>query len=170
MTLDEGMLGAWLWLIPRDLWDRCGGFTESLSLNNDVDLSVRLVLGAKGVRFAAGAIYCYRKGVLDSISCVLSRKALASVLHAAQLSTVSLLSVENSPRMRRICADRFQRWLFYFYPQHPDLAATAEAEIRKLGGSDLQPPGGRLHGVLTSILGWRRVQSWKMRRRLQELN
>jgi glycosyltransferase involved in cell wall biosynthesis len=185
MTLDEGMLGAWLWLIPRELWDRCGGFTESLSLNNDVDLSVRLVLGSKGVRFAEGATYCYRKGVSDSISCILSRKALTSVLHAAQLATRSLLSVEDSPRVRRMCADRFRRWLFHFYPQHSDLVAIAEEEIRKLGGSDLLPVGGRLHKVLVSLLGWkvvrhlqtiaerlgwRQVQVWKQRQRLQRFN
>jgi hypothetical protein len=84
-----------------------------------------------------------------------------------------------------MCADRFRRWLFHFYPQHSDLVAIAEEEIRKLGGSDLLPVGGRLHKVLVSLLGWkvvrhlqtiaerlgwRQVQVWKQRQRLQRFN
>lgn len=185
LTVDEGMMGAWLWLIPRDVWNRCGGWCEELSLNNDFDLSIRLLLNSAGVRYAPDALYCYRKGVIGSLSGVYSRRGLQSALRTTQLGTASLLNAEDSPRIRKICADRFQDWLFQFYPQHADLVAAAEAAIAELGGSDKLPGGGLGQKLLTPILGWkavrrlqvlaeqlgwRRVQRWKNQRRLGRIS
>ena len=185
LEMDEGMMGAWLWLIPRDIWDRCGGWCEELSLNNDFDLSVRILLNSAGVRYAPDALYCYRKGVSGSLSGVYSRKGLQSALRTTQLGAANLLAAENSPRIRQICADRFQGWLFQFYPEHGDLVKAAEAAIAELGGSTKVPEGGTVQRLLTPVLGWkavrrlqvfaehlgwRRVQRWKNQRRLQRIS
>jgi glycosyltransferase involved in cell wall biosynthesis len=185
LTLADGMMGAWLWLIPREVWDRCGGWCEELSLNNDFDLSIRLLLNCAGVRFAPEAVYFYRKGVSGSLSGVYSRKGLESALRTTQAGTGNLLKAEDSPRIRRICADRFQGWLFQFYPEHPDLAAIAEAAVAQLGGSKKQLGGGLGQKLLTPFIGWklvrrlqvlaercgwRRVQRWKHRRRLARIS
>lgn len=185
LTQADGTMGGWLWLIPREVWDRCGGWCEELSLNNDFDLSIRVLLNCQGVKFASEAIYFYRKGVEGSLSRVYSRKGLESALRTTQAGTGSLLKAENSPRIRQICADRFQGWLFQFYPEHPDLAAVAEAAVAQLGGSKKQPGGGLGQKLLTPIVGWklvrrlqvlaercgwRRVQRWKHCRRLARIS
>lgn len=185
LSLDEGMMGGWMWLIPRAVWNQTGGWKEELSLNNDFDFSIRLLLQSSGVRFASDAVYSYREGLGGALSTVRGRTALESAFRTTSSGCENLLSRENSERVRRLCADRWQRWIYAFYPAHPDLVAEAEAEVRRLGGSRLPIEGGRLLQALVPILGWkavrrlqvlayaspwRRVVRMKAQRRLREIN
>jgi glycosyltransferase involved in cell wall biosynthesis len=163
LTRDEGMMGGWMWLIPRQVWDRAGGYDSRLSLNNDFHFSIAILLASKGVRFAEGAIYSYRKGLPGALSATYGRKAMESALMTTQLGTQLLLARENSDRIRRIAADRFQSWLFKFYPKFFDLVESTESRIHELGGSSVQMQGGRLLKLIMPIIGWKGV------RRLQEL-
>lgn len=184
LTCDEGMMGAWRWLIPRSVWDASGGWNEQLTLNNDFDLSIRVLLASSGVRFSAGAVYYYRKGVSGALSGSVSRRSQESAYLTTLLGTRSLLQREDSPRIAQLCADRFQQWMFRFFPEFPDLVLQAEQQIQQLGGSRLQLQGGRLlHLLLPAIgwrnvrrlqvlaqrLGWHRVQHWKQQRRLRQI-
>jgi hypothetical protein len=162
-TRDEGMMGGWMWLIPRTVWERAGGYDERLSLNNDFHFSIALLLAANGVQFAERAIYSYRKTGSGALSGSSGRKAMESALLTTQLGTDMLLQRDSSANVRRICANRFQQWLFQFYPAFPDLAETASGRINELGGSDLQLQGGRILRMLLPVIGWKRVrqiQNW----------
>lgn len=163
LTLDEGMMGGWKWLIPRAVWERCGGWDERLSLNNDFDFSVRLLLAASEVRFARGALYGYRKGVAGALSGTADAAAMLAVSLTTESGCRALLAREDSLRIRQICANRWQEWLFRFYPDHPELAAAAQQRIVELGGSSLRMGGGRLQAMLEPLIGWRGV------RRIQSL-
>ena len=184
MTKDEGMMGGWKWLIPRQVWERAGGYNEKLGLNNDFDFSIRLLLASRGVRFASGACYAYRKGVAGALSATIGGKGMESAFGTTEAGCRALLEREDSPRIRKICADRWQQWLYRFYPEHRELALGAQAHIKSLGGSALPMPGGRLQQMLLPFVGWksiRRVQvlvyrsgwgavlRWKTRRRLLRL-
>jgi len=158
LTKDEGMMGGWMWLIPRKLWDKCGGYDPCLSLNNDFHFSINLLLASDGVRFTDGAIYRYRKGISGALSASAGREAMESAYLTTEMGTQCLLEYENSPRIRRICADRFQQWLFKFYPEFPVLVRKTEEQIENLGGSKLDLSGGRVLRVLLPILGWKRVR------------
>lgn len=185
LTQDEGMMGVWMWLIPREVWQQHGRFHEELTLNKDYDLSIRLLLGSRCVKFSGRALYCYRKGIAEAVTQNRSVRSLASALRTTQLGTASLLAREDSPRIRRICANRFQMWLFSFYPEYPDLVRKAEEQIRELGGSDLKLQGGFLLKVLTPLFGWKSVrrlqvvaksfgwthiQKWKRQRGLKRVS
>ena len=184
LTRDEGMMGGWKWLIPRAVWDRAGGWDERLGLNNDFDFSIRLLLAAAGVRYAPAAVYAYRKGMTAALSGTLGRGAMLSAYQTTEAGCRALLAREDSGRIRRICADRWQEWLFKFYPEHPELAAGAQQQVAALGGSTRQMAGGRLQRLLLPVLGWRRVRRfqslvyrsgwgvvlrWKTRRRVSRL-
>ncbi|MFN9223338.1 MAG: glycosyltransferase family 2 protein [Planctomyces sp.] len=161
LTEDQGMMGGWMWLTPRSVWDRAGGYNPKLGLNNDFDFSIRLLLASRGVRFAPQAVYCYRKGISAALSQSRGRKAMTSALLTTLLGCQSLLDREDSARIRRICADRLQMWLYEFFPEFPDLAAQAEQRIAELGGSYRPIQGGLLLKCLVPVLGW------KLARRLQ---
>ncbi len=158
LTKDEGMMGGWMWLIPRQVWHKAGGYDVRLSLNNDFHFSIATLLASNGVCFAEDAIYSYRKGVAGALSGTKSRKAMESAFLTTDLGTRALLERENSERIRTIAAGRFQSWLFQFYPQFPDLVAAAEARIEELGGSSLPMRGGRLLKLLQPIVGWKGVR------------
>ena len=158
LTKDEGMMGGWMWLIPRNLWDKSGGFDPRLSLNNDFHFSINLLLASNGVRFARNAIYSYRKGIDGALSASAGREAMESAYLTTEMGTQLLLEREDSPRIRRICADRFQLWAYRFYPQFPDLFVEAENYIQQLGGSELLMQGGKILNLLLPIIGWKGVR------------
>lgn len=163
-TKDEGMMGGWMWLIPRSVWVRAGGWNERLTLDNDVEYSTRLLLASQGVCFASKAVYSYRKGVQGTLSGTRGRASLESASRATELVCRHLLQRESSARIRRVCANRWQEWLHLFYPEHPDLAGHAENQVTALGGSELRLHGGWILQCLLPLLGWKRV------RRLQVLS
>ncbi|NIK91360.1 glycosyltransferase family 2 protein [Mangrovimonas sp. CR14] len=154
---DQGMMGAWMWLIPRTLLDKSGYWNESLTLNNDFDFSVRLLCASKGVVFAKGSKIYYRKGVSNALSGTTSRSAMESAISTTEMAMRTILSLENSDRMNRLLANRFQSWVYVMYPKHPDLIKKAEEHITSLGGSDLRPAGGSLFHMLNKIMGWKRT-------------
>ena len=158
LTRDEGMMGGWMWLIPRQIWNAAGGYDPRLNLNNDFHFSIATLLTSSAVCYAEDAVYSYRKGVAGALSGTRSRKAMESAFLTTDLGTRAMLERENSERIRKIAADRFQQWLFQFYPQFPDLVAAAEARIVELGGSALQMQGGRVLQLLEPIIGWKGVR------------
>jgi GT2 family glycosyltransferase len=163
LTLDEGMMGGWKWLIPRAVWERSGGYDERLSLNNDFHASIAIMLASGGVRFAPEAVYSYRKGLSGALSGTRSRKSMLSALRTTQQGCRLLLLREDSSRIRRLCANRYQRWAFDFFPEHPDLADAAERAATELGGSSVEFTGGWAGRTVSRMIGWRNT------RRLQSL-
>ncbi|MBC7964716.1 MAG: hypothetical protein H7Z17_02225, partial [Fuerstia sp.] len=115
------------------------------------------------VCYAKDAVYSYRKGVSGALSSSYGRKAMESAFLTTDLGTRALLDREDSVRIRQIAADRFQSWLFHFYPDFPDLVEAAEVRISELGGSTLRMQGGQMLKLLQPIVGWKGV------RRLQTL-
>jgi len=152
------MLSGWQWLIPRNLFEKCGGWNEQLSLNKDFDFSIRLVLASKGIRFAEGAKYYYRSGISSSLSVSISRKAAMSALQTTHLGCENLLKTEDSPDIRRICANRYQTWMYRIYPLYPDLLTLFENAVEYYGGSNLQIEGGSIFLSLCKLLGWKKAK------------
>jgi len=158
LTKDKGMMGAWLWLIPRQVLNKAGYWDTRLSLNNDFDFSIRVLLASKGVRFAENAKLYYRKGIFSSLTQSNHRQALESAFLTTKLGVQYILTYENSERTRRICADRWKGWLFEFYPGYKDLAKETEIYIDRLGGSDRQPDGGIIFRWLRQFLHWKQIR------------
>jgi len=138
--------------------DKAGYWDERLSLNNDFDFSTRLLAASKGVCFAAGAKIYYRKGLLGALSGIKSRKAFESAILTTELAMKTMLQIENSRRLELIFANRFQKWVFEFFPEYEDLIKLAENHIQDLGGSSIKPKGGIIFKVLSSIMSWKKIR------------
>jgi hypothetical protein len=87
---------------------------------------------------------------------------MESALLTTKLGCSLLMKCEDSERIRRLCADRFQRWAYEFYPEFPDVAMQAESAVASLGGSRVAFPGGVAGRAVSKLLGW------KTARRLQQ--
>ncbi len=181
---DEGMVGGWRWMVPRQLWDRTGGYDSRLTILNDVEFATRLLQQGSAVKFSKGAVYGYRCGHSSSMSNDFGRRTLESAIEACRLS-VSNLQQNGHENFVPLFADRLQEWKFRCFPYHPDLTAKAQSLIDDWGGSKVQIRGGRFlrllepwvgwKGVrrlqcLASQFGWRRIQALKQIRRLREFN
>jgi glycosyltransferase involved in cell wall biosynthesis len=158
-----GMMHGAAWLIPRAVVAAAGPWNEELSLINDLDYFPRVLLQGKGVAFCPEARTYYRSGHSGNLSGLNSRRGWVSAFTATALARAAILAVENSPRTRAACADNLQRLVHAAYPFAPDLVAQGERNLAELGGSRLQPGGGRAFLLLSRLLGW------KLARRLQVL-
>lgn len=151
----EPMYQCALFLIPRDLLRRVGGWDERLSLINDFEFFTRLILNSDGLVFVPGARLYYRSRVPGSLSAQKGRRAWQSACLSTTLAVEHLLQRENSPKTRRLSANMLQKLMFSFYPEHPDLRRGLDARIASLGGSELLPGGGASFQWMTRLVGWR---------------
>lgn len=156
-----GMMHGAAWLVPRTVARAAGPWDVRLSLINDFDYFPRVVLASQGVAFCPEARTYYRSGMSGSLSASTSRRAWESAFLATELGTASLLKAEDSPRTRSAAAVNWQRLVHAAYPFVPDLVRKGEAEVRRLGGCDLEIGGGPVFQAL------RRAFGWKLARRVQ---
>lgn len=155
------MMQCALWLIPRKVLCVSGLWDERLSLINDFDFFIRVILASKEVLYTKDATLFYRSGIESSLSGQKSKKAMLSAYHSVKRGTDTILYYENSPRTRQICADAFQLWAYQFYPDHMDLFHAAQCEVTKLGGSRLLFPSGGKTKAIAYLLGWKKTKQLK---------
>ncbi|TCC92255.1 glycosyltransferase family 2 protein [Pedobacter frigiditerrae] len=156
------MMQCGLWLIPRSILKKSGLWNEKLSLINDFDFFIRVLLVSKEVLFSQNAILYYRSGIQNSLSGSKSTKAYLSAYLSTELGIKAILKYENSIRTRKVCANTFKLWSYDFYPLHMELYHKSNNWIKNLGGSDLRFPAGGKTRVLNFLLGWKLAKRLKL--------
>jgi glycosyltransferase involved in cell wall biosynthesis len=156
------MMGGWLWLIPKVILDKVGGWNENLSLNNDFEFSVRLLLGAEKVVFANDALLYYRTGIGNSLSQSTTETNYQQAFKSNLMGCNYLLAKDNSEFMQTLCANRFQEWVYTVYPNHLNIVEKFETQIKLWGGSNISIEGGRGLIFLSNILGWKTAKRIKL--------
>ncbi len=158
-NLGEGqqMLQAGTWLIPRAVLERAGLWDERLSLINDLDFFVRIVLASRGIRFSADTRLYYRSGIAKSLSRQMSREAAQSAKLSVELGAAAILKTEESARTKSLAARLFTQWAYSLYPHQKDLAEQLFEQAERLGGSNFMPPGGKLFRFAAKLFGARKA-------------
>lgn len=157
----QPMMQCGLWLIPRAVIDKAGGWDESLSLINDFEFFSRLLCHVRDVLFTPEATLFYRSGIKGSLSSLTSRIGAESAFNSILKGTSHLLERRSDPLARLSCANIMRGFEYTFYPHYPDLLTRMNLKIDELGGSDLSPPGGPWFQRARRLIGW------KAARRLQ---
>lgn len=165
MTATDWLVEAWanaqpmmqcaLWLIPRPLLEKAGGWDESLSLINDFEFFARLLCHCNEVLFTPEATLYYRSGMIGSLSAQKSRQAIESAFYSILKGTEYLLASRSDPLAKRSCANIMQNFVYTFYPGCADLRAEMNVRIKHLGGSTLRPTGGPWFQRVAQLLGWK---------------
>jgi glycosyltransferase involved in cell wall biosynthesis len=161
----HGTMPPVAWLLPRAVVEKAGPWNESLSLNNDTEYFTRVVLEADGIVFCEKSYGYYRSGNA-SLSGKRSRSALESFYAVCELCTTHLLNFEDSARARDACANLWQHFAHWAYPDAPDLIRSAENKARSLGGASLKLKGSAAFTIARELIGWkaaRRVQQAQRR-------
>lgn len=149
------MMQCALFLIPRELLQRTGGWDERLSLINDFEFFARVVLASAGVVHTPGARLFYRSGLSSSLSARKSEAAWTSAFLSLTDGTRHLLDAEDSPRTRRVAAGILQGLIYDMYPSTPALIKRLEARVAELGGSSTEPQGGHGFHLTRRWVGWK---------------
>jgi len=159
LTKAGSMLAGWMWLIPKKILEKAGGWDERLHLMNDFEFSTRLVLQSDGIGFAKGAVHYYRKGLESAMTSKMNKKIALSIFTGVKEAYNHTIVKEDSLRIRRAFANQFQKWIYQFYPSHSNLVREMEDIVESLGGSTLVPPGGKVFIILNKIFKWKIVAS-----------
>lgn len=135
---------AWMaiesWLVSRELCDAAGAWNTELTADDDGEYFSRVIAASGGVLFVPGATVFCRTANRNSISRgAQTRRWLLSQFESLEKQVLLLLNLDNSPRSRAACVTLLQRWLIYFYPEHPDLVGRAR-NLAELAGGHLTPP------------------------------
>lgn len=161
MTDKQVMLQCAIWLIPRKILEKSGLWNEKLSLINDFEFIIRVLLCAEQLHFADGATLYYRSGVTGSLSGTTSAKGALSAYNSVDWGTQHLLDFRDTPEVRKISANCFQQLVYSFYPGHKELVNKAETRISELGGADAPFPAGGVTKKLSDLFGWKATQKFK---------
>ena len=151
-----------IFLIPRNLVEKFGGWDESLSLVDDREFFTRIILQSPFIKFCPDSVLYYRSGLGGSLSKTRGEKAMASAWKATDLSANYLLQARKDAKARRACAVQYQAFAYTAYPGFPELTDKAEARVRELGGADYPLPGGFLLKALTTLIGWKKAKKLKL--------
>lgn len=156
------MMQCAIWLIPRPIIEKAGLWNEKLSLINDFDFFIRILLNSEKIMFTQDAILYYRSGLNNSLSSTKSSKAYQSAYLSIELGVKNILKYENSKRTNLACANTFKLWAYEFYPNEMNLYNSSCDWVNKLGGSDLKFPAGGKTKLMTNLLGWKLTKKLKL--------
>lgn len=162
MTYNEVMLQCALWLIPRSILNQSGLWNENLSLINDFEFFIRVLLNAAHLKYTEHAILYYRSGVKNSLSSTNSATAATSAYQSIDCGTRYLLGFSDAPEVKKIAADCFQRFIYSCYPACKELINKAELRIKELGGSTVSFPAGGYTKLISIIVGWKNAKKIKV--------
>ena len=151
------MLQPGIMLVPRNIIEKAGLWTERLRLYDDTEFYFRLLLNSKGTIFTPGAKLYYRSGLNTNLSSKKEKVVFESTYEAVMLMSENLLKVENSKRTRKLLANMLQIRVHEMYPLYPDLGKIHEEKIKELGGSNYKTKSGLLFNILRTIIGWRKT-------------
>lgn len=151
-----GMMQTACWLTPRAVAERAGAWDETLCDNpaDDGEYFCRVLLASRGVRFCPDAKVYYRKPAAGHLSRSLSNAAVHSLFMNCERYREHILSVEDSPRVRRALCRNYSLFVYRFGAAHSDLAQCALNRMRDLGCGPRPGVGGVCFRLLSQLLGF----------------
>lgn len=163
------------WLIRRELVEAAGPWNTRLSVDDDGEYFCRVLLASDGVRFVPEAKVYYRASGSSSLSYIgHSDRKMASQLSSMELHILYIRSLEDSQRVRAACVKYLQNWLFFFYPDRPDLVKQTEEMAASLGGKLVYPSLSWKYSWIAALFGRQQAKraqvtlprlKWSLKRR-----
>ena len=156
------MMQPGIFLIPRHLILQNGLWDTRLTLIDDFEYGIRILLKAEKIIFCDQSVLKYRSGITNNLSGQKTYKAAKSALLATQLVEKELLKAENSFRMKQIISDSYFQFILDFYLIYNDLVKIAEKSYQNYPKSRLTLEGGRGLMLLKKIFGWKIAKRLRM--------
>lgn len=152
-----------VWLVSRRLTELAGPWDTRLASSGDDDgeYVCRIAAAAEQVHFVADAKCYYRIGTPGSLNWTMETndKALESLLLSIQLTTRTLIELEDSERTRQAALSHLRTFSSYFYGSEPRYFERLAAMAHELGGR-LEPPSvGWKYAPVQALLGPRMAKT-----------
>ena len=158
------------WLGDRDVFEAAGPWDTTLQVNQDGEYFARALAAAEALHLETRVCVYYRRGIPGSVSHFTAEKA-PSLLQSIHSIHKTALSVEDSPRMRQMIANRYQHAIYSAYPHCPEGIREVKKQLAGLPKPTIHNPQtiSRTSRFFSFILGWKalvviRQWSWGFRK------
>ena len=142
-----------VWLLHRSVNEKAGKWNENLTINQDGEFFMRVLLNTKAVKFCPDAYAYYRSGDPTRITYTSNKRAESKFASFVSYEK-NILKAENSERTRYALYLLYLHFIYENYEQAPDLVRQAKERIKKLGFNKLKPYGGKNFKRLAKIVGF----------------
>lgn len=151
------------WLVSRELTEIVGLWNTGLMVDDDGEYFCRALLASDGVKFVPGARVYYRQGRPGSCSYIGYSKPKRVAQWKSMESHIRYIrSLEDTDRVRAACIQYLQDWLFWFYPELPELVDQAKELANTLGGSLVEPKLSWKYSWIRTVFGWKLAKRAKL--------
>lgn len=163
--LENQMMVLHAWLSPRNIIEKCGGWDEGLTVNQDGEFFYRVVALSSKVLFQNNTTVYYRNPSGSGNVSKINMYHKYESLFKAALSYKKIVNqiTQNSIEGKRVIGDYFRQLVYnYFYPNYKELLLKC-IEQEEYHISTLEP---KLTGVTKKIgklFGWRLALSLKQK-------
>jgi len=151
------------WLGHRSVFEAAGPWDTSLRVNQDGEYFARALAAADHLHFEPDAQAWYRRGVADSVSSFTPAKADSLFRSIASIQKTAL-SLEDSPRMRQMVANKYQHAIYTAFPHCREGMAKAKKELKTLPKPTISNPNAisSLSKGFAAIFGWKSLTRLRM--------
>lgn len=148
------MMQPGVYLCSKELMEKAGAWNEKLTINQDGEFFMRVLLQADQVFFEpTGKVY-YRKPGEANVSQQKSYQAAASLLESYRCYEREILKAENSKRVRDATAKNYLRFSYVVYPNYPDLLLESQKDFERVGDKSVRI-GGPKFQMITKLFGFK---------------
>lgn len=143
------------WLVSRELTQAAGPWDTRLLNNDDGEYFCRVLAASNGVRFVPDPKVFYRQVGFNSLSYVgRSNTKIEAHFLGMRLQISSLLSLEDSERVRAACLRHLQNCFTYYYPERPDIVQELQQVATSLGGQLSVPEVSWKYALIKELFGF----------------
>jgi glycosyltransferase involved in cell wall biosynthesis len=153
-----GMVQPNAFLIPRDVIDKAGYWSEALdrSPDDDSEFMCRVILNSEEIIYNPNSINYYRKSWNELSS---SKKEINAkgALKTINLKSDYILSINDTQNIRNVIAKHYAVFAYVYCRYHISLLETAINQIHNLGITKIpvKGVGGNLFQLIRRFLGFR---------------
>ncbi|MCS4434565.1 glycosyltransferase family 2 protein [Aquiflexum gelatinilyticum] len=151
---NQEMMADSSWLTPKELVERAGLWNETLSINQDGEFFMRVLLRCSKVIYDTESKAYYRVLEEGSVSKQKSHDAAESLLSSFVIYQKEALVMEDSRMIRAALKRVYMKFIYDIYPLYPDLIKNANDLISKLGISEKTFIGGPKFQQLSKVMGF----------------
>ncbi len=149
------MMAISSYLTPKMVIDKAGPWHEELTINQDGEFFIRVLLQTEKVLFEPEGKVYYRKPGETNVSQQKSYKASESLLESYRCYEREVLKKESSQRVREALAKNYLRFIYVTHPKYPDLVKAAEKEFNKFNFTNPVRIGGPKFQRLSKLIGFK---------------
>jgi glycosyltransferase involved in cell wall biosynthesis len=144
------------WLGTRILFQKVGGWDESLLINQDGEYFTRAIANSRGVLYEPTTRVYYRSGNTTSVSHFQADKA-PSLFASCESFERTVLNLGNPDDVRTLISNKYMDFIYRVYPLVPELRKTARQKIRQYGDPTLTNvvAEGTLAKFICILFGWK---------------